>query len=257
MLLAVDAGNSETTIGLYRKTELAHHWRLTSAHARTGDELAVLFQTLLATVEVRPPEITGFAVSSVVPDLTPAYRELGARLFGAEPLVIDHRTVPYLSVRVPDPSSVGSDRLVNAVAVTAGYGHPAVVVDLGTATTLDVVGADGAYLGGVIAPGIVTGAQALFQRGARLPRVEVRRPAQVVGTSTEGAMQSGIFFGAVGAVDALVRAVFREQRFPEGTPVVATGGLADAIREASETITAVDANLTLTGIRLVWERRDG
>lgn len=255
MLLAVDAGNSETTIGLYRKTELVHHWRLTSAHARTGDELAVLFQTLLATVKVEAGEVTGFAVSSVVPDLTPAYRDLGTRLFALDALVIDHRTVPFLPIRVPDPSSVGSDRLVNAVAVSAGYGRPAVVVDLGTATTLDVVGPDGAYLGGVIAPGIVTGALALFQRGARLPRVEVSRPPRVVGTTTEECMQSGIFFGAVGTVDALVRAVLREQGYPEGTPVVATGGLAEAIREASETITAVDANLTLTGIRLVWERR--
>ncbi len=254
MLLAVDVGNSETLVALFQGDTLRHHWRLTSSPRQTGDELSVLFHYILSSVGADESAVDGMALSSVVPGLVPEYRGLARRLFGREALVIDHETVPGLPIRYHDPASVGADRLVNAVAVIAGYGAPAVVVDLGTATTLDVVNAKGEYLGGVITPGITTAANALFSHGARLPRVEIRRPEHVVGRTTEESMQSGIFYGAVGAVDTLVRAVLGEQGFGPDTPVVATGGLAPAIAEASETITAVDPTLTVTGIRLVWEQ---
>jgi type III pantothenate kinase len=255
MLLAVDVGNTDTVVGLFQGPELVHDWRLTSLAHRSGDELAVLYHSLLGSVELAPGRIEGMAVSSVVPELTPAYRRLAERMFGREPLIIDHRAVPELRILNHDPATVGSDRLVNAVAVVEGYGAPAIVVDLGTATTLDVIGGEGEYVGGVIAPGISSSANALFQRGARLSRVEIKRPEKVVGRSTEESMQSGIFFGVVGSVDTLVRMVIRERGFEPGIPVVATGGLAPAIQDASETITAVDQTLTLTGIRLIWERR--
>jgi type III pantothenate kinase len=255
MLLAVDVGNSETVVALFEGETLRHHWRLTSSPRQTGDELSVLFHYVLSSVGASEGEITGVAVSSVVPGLTPEYRVLARRLFDREALVIDHRTVPDLPILYHDPASVGGDRLANAAAVIAAYGAPAIVVDLGTATTLDVVTADREYAGGVIAPGIATSANALFTHGARLARVEIRRPAHVVGRTTEESMQAGIFYGAVGSVDALVRAVVRELSLDPGLPVVATGGLASAIAAASETITAVDEALTVNGIRLIWERR--
>jgi type III pantothenate kinase len=197
------------------------------------------------------------AVSSVVPELIPGYRCVAERLLGRSPLIIDHEAVPYLRIQNLDPASVGADRLANAVAVSAEHGTPAVVVDLGTATTLDVVGTEGQYAGGLIAPGITTSANALFHAGARLARVELKPPKRVVGRSTEESMQSGIFYGAVGAVDGMVRAVMRGEGFSSATPVVATGGLASVIQPFSETVTAVDPTLTLTGIRIIWERHSG
>lgn len=254
MLLAVDVGNTETSLGLYAGRDLVHDWRLASSPRQTGDELGVLLHALLASVDRRLADVTDIAVSTVVPGLIAAYRRLGERLLGKEPLIIDHRSVPGLRILNMDPASVGADRLVNAVAATELYGRPSIVVDLGTATTLDVIGPQGEYAGGVIAPGILTAANALFERGARLARVEIKLPDRVVGRSTEECMQSGIFYGAVFSVDGLVRAIFREQGFAAGTPVIATGGLAGAIQAASETITRVDPTLTLTGIRMVWER---
>ena len=256
MLLAIDVGNTDTVVGMFQGRKLLHDWRLTTSAYRSGDELAVLFDSLLRRVRKEPGEVTGVAVSSVVPEVVPAYHRLSRSLFDLDPLVIDYRAIPELRILNHDPASVGSDRLANAVAVVDGYGSPAIVVDLGTATTLDVIGAEGEYVGGVISPGIGTSAEALFERGARLSRVEIKRPEKVVGRSTEESMQSGIFFGAVGAVDTLVRAVIGERGFGAGIPVVATGGLAPAIREASETITAVDLTLTLTGIRIIWERSE-
>lgn len=254
MLLAVDVGNSETVVGLFEGQTLLLHWRLTSSPRQTGDELAVMIHSLLYSAGHRPEAVDAMVVSSVVPELMPAYRAVGERLFRRPPLLVDHAAVPELDILYHDPASVGADRLVNALAVIDGYGAPAIVVDLGTATTLDVIDDRGRYAGGVITPGVGTAASALFQRGARLARVEIKRPGHVVGRTTEESMQSGIFYGAVGAVDTLVRKIVHEQKMDPALPVVATGGLAGAIASASETITAVDETLTLTGLRLAWER---
>jgi type III pantothenate kinase len=256
MLLAVDVGNSETVVGLFQNDDLEHYWRLTSLPRATEDELSVLLHALLTGKGWEVVDLTGMAVCSVVPEVVPAYRKLGAQMLGRDPLVIDHEAVPDLPILNHDPATVGADRLANAVAVIETYGAPAIVVDLGTATTFDVVSRDREYAGGVISPGISTSANALFQRGARLARVEIRKPSHVVGRSTEESMQSGIFFGAVGGIDSLVRAVVEEQGFDPGLPVVATGGLASAVAGASETITNVDETLTLTGIRLIWDRQN-
>ena len=254
MLLAIDVGNSETLVGLFREVELLSQWRLTSNPRQTGDELYVVIHALLEAFGHHAGQVTGVAVSSVVPDLVPPCRELGRRLTGRDAFLIDHRAVPYLPILYHDPESVGADRLVNAVAVMESHGKPAIVVDLGTATTFDVVNAKGEYAGGAIAAGIATSAGALFQRGARLARVELKRPEHVVGRSTAESVQAGLFYGTVGGVDALVRAIIREEGFPEGIPVVATGGFAAMVAEASETIGEVDETLTVRGIRLVWER---
>jgi type III pantothenate kinase len=199
-------------------------------------------------------DVTDIAVSCVVPNLTPIYRELGEVMTEkGRTLIIDHRTVPDLKIMHLDPASVGADRIVNAVAAAKLYGKPSIVVDLGTATTFDVIGRNGEYVGGVIAPGILTAASALFAKGARLARVEVTPPSRIVGRTTEESMQAGIFFGAVYAVDGLVAAIMKEQEFPAGTPVVATGGLASAVSQASKFITAVNLDLTLEGIRSIYE----
>jgi len=257
MLLAIDVGNSQTAVGLYDGDSLVETWRLTSSRERTTDELGILYRGLLAGIGREGAAVDGLALCSVVPQLTSAYRTLGRDRFDRETFVIDHRTIPDLPILNHDPATVGADRLVNAVALRERYGAPGIVVDLGTATTLDVVDRDGAYAGGVIAPGIATSAAALFQRGARLARVEILKPERVVGRSTEESIQAGIFFGAVGTVDSLVGAVRTEMEFPSGIPVVATGGLAPAIAASSRVVTAVDETLTLEGIRLVWERSRG
>ncbi len=254
MLLAIDVGNTETLVGAFRGTELLHQWRVTSAPHQTGDEISALLRMLLASRNLSPEDLTGIAVASVVPELTTAYLQMGKGTLGRTPFLIDHRAVPDLTILYHDRESVGADRLVNAVAFLEDHRAPGIVVDLGTATTFDVINAAGEYAGGVIAPGIATSANALFHRGARLARVEVRRPERVVGRSTAESIQSGVFFGAVGGVDALVRAIFQEQAFPEGSPVVATGGFSAAVGAASETVTHVDETLTVRGIRLVWER---
>lgn len=252
MLLAVDIGNTETLVALFAEDRLLHQWRITSGAERTGDEIAVTLHALLASEGHRTAELTGIAVSSVVPGLTAQFRLLGRRFMGRDAFIIDHRAVPNLPILVHDPESVGADRLVNAMAALADYGHPAIVVDLGTATTFDVLDADGAYAGGVIAPGIATSANALFQRGARLAKVEIVRPDRVVGRSTMASIQSGVFYGAVGSVDTLVRAIISEQGFKPGIPVIATGGLASLIGNDSQTITHVDETLTVRGILRVW-----
>jgi type III pantothenate kinase len=253
MLLAVDVGNSETSFGLFDGKKLLRHWRLTSSPRQTRDELFVLLHALLRSAGRDEHEVTDVAVSCVVPELIPAYRGMGELLGSQRTLIIDHRTIPDLEILNLDPATVGADRLVNAVAAAKLYGKPSIVVDLGTATTLDVIGSRGEYAGGVISPGILTAAGALFARGARLSRVEVKAPPRVVGRTTEESMQSGIFLGAVFAVDGLVQAIMKEQGFPSGTPVVATGGLASAVKEASKFITAVDLDLTLLGIQIIYE----
>ena len=254
MLLAVDVGNSETVVALFTEAKRLQQWRLTSSPRQTGDEIAVLLHYLLHSVNVGEGEISGVAVSSVVPSLTPEYRRAVRRLFDRDAFVLSAATLPDLPVLYPDPASVGADRLANALALVETRGAPGIVVDLGTATTLDVITAAGEYAGGVIMPGVVTAANALFLHGARLARVEIARPRHVVGRTTEESLQSGIFYGAVGAVDTLVQAVIEEQGFPKEVPVVATGGLAGSIAAASSTITAVDDALTVTGIRLAWEK---
>jgi len=254
MLLAIDVGNSETVLGLFDGDRLCHQWRVTSFPRCTGDELFVLLHALLTSEGRATGDVTAMAVCSVVPEISSAYRKLGERMHGTGPLFIGLATVPDLPILNLDPASVGADRLANAVGARELHGSPAIVVDLGTATTYDVLSPKGEYAGGVIAPGILTSAQALFQRGARLARVEVRPPDRVVGRTTEESMQAGIFLSAVGAIDSLVRAIIAEQGFPPDVPVVATGGLAAPVARAAETITAVDESLTLSGIRLVWER---
>jgi len=247
-LLAVDVGNSDTVVGLFSGSELAGFWRFTS-RAATADELGLQLDALARAH--RWPHAVGAVLCSVAPVLTLPWARALERLVGGPPVEVSAATARGLPIRYHDRTAVGADRIANAVAARALYGTPAIVVDLGTATTFDCISQQGAYLGGAIAPGVATSAEELFRRAARLPRVELRRPARVLGRTTEESLQAGVLWGAAGQVDALVRRLALEMK---GTPtVIATGGLAATVAPECETINRIDEVLTLKGMRLIWE----
>ena len=252
MLLAIDIGNTHTVVGLFEGDELRFRWRMASDARRTGDEFGILVRELCAQSGVEFGEISGVVVCSVVPALTSALSEMAERLMRIAPVVVGPELDLGITIDYFDPKEVGPDRLANAVAVHEAVSGPAVVVDFGTATTFDAVTADGHYLGGAIAPGVVTSAENLFRRGALLPRVAVDPPPNVMGKSTEEAMRSGIIYGAVGQVDEIVRRIVEE--WGESPTVVATGGLAGTIASFSKTIESVEPDLTLRGLAAIYHR---
>jgi type III pantothenate kinase len=253
VLLAVDVGNSQTHLGVFRRDELAHEWRISTQEARTADELALIFGDFLALAGLSfDNEITGVAISSVVPRVTQELRSMTLHYFGFSAVVVEPGTKTGVAVATENPRQVGADRIVNAVAARALFpGEPVVVVDLGTAIKVDAVSASGEFLGGAIAPGIETGATALFESTAQLPRVELVAPAHAIGKNTVTAMQSGIFFGTAALVDGLVEQVTKE--LGGAARVVATGGHAGAVIEHSNRIEQVDPLLKLRGLRLIFE----
>ena len=258
MLLAIDVGNTNVTIGVFDGVHLAHSWRLAALRERTADELGILVVRLFEQSKIPVASVTGIAIASVVPPLTRPMEEMCERYFSRQALVID-ATNAGMDVRYSPVGDVGADRIVNAIAAREKYGKspeiPLIVVDFGTGTTFDVVSARGEYLGGVICPGITISAEALFQRAARLPRVDVRKPSSVIGQTTVGAMQSGLFFGYVEMVDGLVRRIRAELDGGADAVVIGTGGLADVISGETRSIQHVEPNLTLDGLRLIWDRR--
>jgi len=253
LTLAVDVGNTQTVIGVFEGAELRDLFRISSGVPRTGDELFPLVERLIAPYRVPLVESGRAVVGSVVPAMTPAWEGLALRLLGREPLLVSARTARGLRIELSDPSSLGVDRICNAVAVGELYRLPAIVVDLGTATTFDVVLPGPRYVGGAIAPGILTSAEELFRRAARLAKVELRRPARAMGRTTEESIQSGVFFGAVAQIDGLVARLSRELRLRPF--VIATGGLAEAVAADSAHIQAVDPALTLQGLRILARRQ--
>ncbi len=252
MLLVIDVGNTNTVLGLYDGDRLVHSWRLTTERQRTTDEYGILCRNLFELTGVEWSSITAVAIASVVPPLNHTLWRMSVVYFRTEPLFIDPATNSGMPVRYTPPSDVGADRIVNGVAAFQRYGGPCVVVDFGTATTFDAISADGDYLGGVICPGVMVSAEALFARAARLPRVEIAKPEAVIGTSTVGSIQSGLFYGYVGLVDGILRRMLDE--LGPGTRVVATGGLASLFGKEASLIEIVDADLTLEGLRLIYER---
>jgi len=252
-LLAVDVGNSETVVGLFKGKDAVHFWRLTSDRS-TADEMSLRVDALLRRDGAGNGKGMAAVVSSVAPSLTLQWVRALEMLTGRPPLEVSAATAKSLIIRYLDPASVGADRIANAVAARAIYGTPAIVVDLGTATTFDCVSKQGAYVGGVIVPGVMTAAEELFRRAGRIPRVELRKPVRAMGRTTEEALQSGMLWGTAGQVDALVRRLAIEMK---GTPnVIATGGLAKVIAPECETINAVDEALTLKGMKLIWEENE-
>ena len=257
MLLAIDVGNTNVTIGVFDGDRLAHSWRLAALRERTADEMGIFVTRLFEQTGVGVSSVTGIALASVVPPLTRPMEEMAERYFGQAALTVD-ATNAGMPVRYSPVGDVGADRIVNAVAAREKYGRdgtaPIVIVDFGTGTTFDVVSAAGEYLGGIICPGIGISADALFQRAARLPRVDVRKPPAVIGQTTVNAMQSGLFFGYVEMVDGLLRRIDGELGAHGSAVVIATGGLAEIISGECRGIQHVDANLTLDGLRLIWHR---
>ena len=255
MLLAIDVGNTNIVIGVFRDTDLIHNWRLTTIRERTSDELGVLVTSLCDRHGVRRQEITGIVVASVVPPLTATLMKMVADYFGQTAMLFEPAVNGTMPVLIDKPAEVGADRVANSIAAfeTYGKGLPLIVVDFGTATTFDAVSAKGEYLGGVICPGPKLSAEALFQRAARLPRIDVTKPSRVIGTNTVAAMQSGLFWGYVDMVEGLVRRMKAE--LGGAAVVVATGGLASVVAPESSEIEHVDEELTLRGLRLIWERR--
>jgi len=252
MLLVIDVGNTNTSLGVYEESALIAHWRLTTARNRTVDEYGVHARNLFELAGLDFQAIDAIAIASVVPPLNYTLKQMAEVYFHLTPLFVDHTTEIGLRVLYEPPSDVGADRLVDAVAAIEKYGAPCIIVDFGTATTFNAINKAGEYLGGVITPGIMISADALFERTAKLPRVDIKRPTTVIGSSTVAAMQSGLYYGYVGLVDGVLRKMVTELG---GSPrVIATGGLASLIATGSELIELVDDTLTLEGLRLVFER---
>jgi type III pantothenate kinase len=251
-ILAVDIGNTQTVLGVLEKDRLHSLFRLTSLAGRTSDELFATVEPLLREYLASIKDSGRVAIASVVPTLTPAYEELALRFAGSAPTVVTADLPLPIRIDVPDPGSVGADRIANAVAVAYLHKLPAVVVDLGTATTFDVVLPGPRYVGGVIAPGVMTSAEELFRRGARLAKVELRPPESVIGRTTEESIQSGVLFGAGGQIDGILARIFRE--LGSRPTVVATGGLATLVATTSRYLRRVDPGLTLQGLRIIDER---
>lgn len=255
MLLAIDVGNSNIVLGVFEGSELVRSWRLQTLRDRTADELGLTVDGLFAHGQIDRGRIHGIVLGSVVPPLTNTVIGMLWKYFQRKPLVVEPAINSGMPILYSNPSEVGADRIVNAIAAFeqfGGSGRPLIVCDFGTATTLDAVSAAGEYLGGAICPGVVISADALFQRAARLPRIEVRKPETVVGRTTVGAMESGLFFGYVGMVEGLVRRMDAE--LGGNSICVATGGLAVVIAPETGLFVHVDVELTLQGLRLVWER---
>src|SRR5215471_8199619 len=278
MLLVLDVGNTNTVLGVYEMPSqiaqrthnpgalasvpgfaakgaaprLMANWRVATVMTHTVDEYGVLFRNLFAIGKIDAADVRGIIISSVVPPMDSTLREVCERYFQLKPLFVEPGVKTGMPVLYENPAEVGADRIINGVAAFEKFGGPCVAVDFGTATTFDAISRKGEYMGGVIAPGIGISAQALFEHTARLPRVDIRQPAKVIGTNTVASIQSGLFFGYLGLVDGILERLLAE--LGPGTQVVATGGLARLISEHSKYIKTVDELLTLDGLRIVWER---
>lgn len=253
MLLVVDVGNTETTLGLCDGEVVTDHWRVTTDAARTPDEVFLLLRNLLAAANVPQDRVDGAAIGSVVPSVTGPLATAAARLTASKPVIIDARSPLGITLAVDEPLTVGADRILNTLAASRLYRADCIVVDLGTATTYDCITADGVFLGGVIQPGVRTSAETLFRRTSKLPATELVAPAKVIGTRTEECIRAGVVFGAAESVDGLVRRIKVEWPNKSVPKVVATGGLAGEIKPYCREIEIVEPDLTLLGLRMAHE----
>ncbi|MBV6397472.1 MAG: Type III pantothenate kinase [Anaerolineales bacterium] len=251
MLLAIDLGNTNLTIGLYEGETLIHHWRLATEDARMPDEYGLQLLGLLTHVGKTPKDLTGICLASVVPPLTNRIAQACREYLKREALIVDAGIKTGIKIRYDDPKAVGADRVADAVAVQKLYGGPACVIDFGTATTFNALTADGQYLGGAITAGVNLAADALFTHTAKLARVDIQRPPSVIGRNTIHAMQSGLLFGYVSMIEGMVTRFRRE--LGDEMKVIATGGLAEIVAKETDVINVIAPWLTLDGLRIIWE----
>ncbi|HEX9311092.1 MAG TPA: type III pantothenate kinase [Gemmatimonadaceae bacterium] len=253
MIVVFDVGNSEITVGVFDAEDLVSHWRLTTAAPRTADELALLIRSLTGPEIATPGGVDGSAICSVVPAITPMLAEACAMCFGTKPVMIDGRAKLPIKLDVEEPLTVGADRIANTLAASRIHKRDAIVVDLGTATTYDCITADGTFLGGVIQPGIMISADTLFRRTAQLPATDIIPPKKVIARRTDECIRAGVLYGAVDSIDGIVRRIKKEWPSKSQPIVIATGGMAEAIRPYSTELELVDPFLTLKGIRIGYD----
>ena len=253
MLLALDVGNTNITIGIFEGEKLTHNWRLRTIHEQTADEWGILLRNLFALSHLDAARIKGIIIASVVPPLDSSLARMARRYFNMDALFVGPKTDTGIRVLYDNPNEVGADRVVNAVAAYQKYGGPCIVVDLGTAITFDVVSGNAEYLGGVICPGVGIATQALIAKTARLPMVDVRAPEKLIGTNTVGSIQSGIDYGAIGMIDGILERLIAQTGAE--TKAIATGGQAHLIMRGSRYLKILDEDITLEGLRLIWERQ--
>jgi type III pantothenate kinase len=252
MLLALDVGNTNVTIGAFDGAKLAGHWRLRTIQEQTADEWGILIRNLFTLSSLDLASVNGVIISSVVPAVDQPLEAMAGRYFGRRPMFVSHATDLGIRVCYDNPREVGADRLVNAVAGFAKYGGPCIVVDLGTTINFDIVGESGEFLGGVICPGIGMSISGLFARTARLPMVDFRQPEKLIGSNTVGSITSGLYYGFAGMIDGVVERLRAE--LGPATKAVATGGQGEIIAKSSRYVKIYDQHLTLDGLRLIWER---
>jgi type III pantothenate kinase len=256
MVLVLDVGNTHIVLGVYRDGgEILNHWRVSTDRHKTEDEYGMIFLSLLSNAGISAKDITGGVIASVVPPLSPILEKAVQKYFRRTPLMVGPGTKTGVNIKYENPKEVGPDRIAHAIAALHKYGGPAIVVDFGTATTFDAISKDGDYLGGAIAPGVLTALDALFERAARLPRIELAKPQFAIGKTTVQSMQSGMVYGFAGLVDGLIARIAKEIG---GNPrVIATGGLAKMVAPESQAIQAVDPFLVLDGLFLIYEKNLG
>jgi type III pantothenate kinase len=250
MLLAIDIGNTNVVLGVFDKETLVENWRVGTKTSITPDEYAMIFKDLFNFTGIGFGQIDGVIISTVVPPLLPIMCEMSRKYFTIEPMVVTHEIKTGITIRYDNPKEIGADRIVNAAAAYRLYGGPIIIVDFGTATTFCAVTKAGEYLGGAITPGVKISAEALFQRAAKLPRVELRKPKSVIGSDTISAMQAGILYGYAGLVDGIVERMKKE--LSPDAKVVATGGLAELVAPETKSIREIKPHLTLDGLRLLY-----
>ena len=252
MLLVMDVGNTNISIGVYKGDCLCYHWRISTDREKTEDEYGMIFSQLLGHVQLTFQDINGMILSSVVPPIMAALERMCIKYFQVTPLVVGPGVKTGLNIKYDNPKEVGSDRIVNAVAAIQEYGAPIIIVDFGTATTYCYVNEDNQYLGGVIAPGIEISTEALYSKASKLPRIEITRPASIIGKNTVAAMQSGILYGFIGQVEGIVTRIKKQSK--QNPKVIATGGRAAMIAEDTSIIDIVDPYLTLKGLQIIYTK---
>lgn len=252
MLLVIDVGNTNIVVGVYKNNELLNHWRVSTVRNRTTDEYGVTFMNLFLLNGVDPKKVNKVIISSVVPPLMPAMERVALNYFKTTPVIVGPGTKTGMSIQVDNPREVGADRIVNAVAAYEKYGGPLIIIDFGTATTFCAVNEKGIYQGGAIAPGIGISAEALFERAAKLPRIEIKNPGAVISKNTVASMQSGTLFGYVGLVEGIVARMKKE--LSGKVRVIATGGLANLIAQETDCIDHIERFLTLEGLRIIYDK---